>query len=1123
MSKFCTLLALLSSLWLWGCDKDPSQVGTLRTLHHRTSSTGSVALKDLTSNRELQAIGTDAFGAIYQLPLSDQITEVALLEEGEERERYPLPVGPRELWVFGGSETVYSQAPVALPQSPEEIVIYFASPPEDAAGWGLHVWNQTTKEAWTRWEEPLALADGGIYGSYVRLVPSARGEYSAHPPALAEFPESLGLIVHKGDTKANAEDLILKPQAGPQLYFLGQGQNQLACTPDLKPCESEPTVKGAAAHWVGGYELLWKVKHREAARYVLLGSKEGGLEKAPLQQQLARSVISELVPQRGVSPYLASMPHLQGFTRFSLNENLDRQRLLKQQLIVAALSPKGRLLEATRVQIGGVLDEIFATEEALGLNLQGAKPKLSVWAPTAQDVSLKLYDAQQNFLQSYPMQEDKGVWSLALPLAWVQQRLYYRYEVKVFHPQTGVVERTEVTDPYSVSLARESRLSQLLNPTDPDLKPKAWDSWQAEYREPTDRVYYEVHVRDFSSLDRSVPQALRGRYGAFTLNGQEGRALSLGMRHLKTLQQAGLTHIQLQPVFDFASVKEGRDEALDLEDPFAKLCTPLVSETSSACTLGTGQTIAEALSAWPSESEERSFWLKEFGDVDAYNWGYDPWHYAVPEGSYAVEAEGAKRILEFREMIQALHETGLEVALDVVYNHSFASGLAPSSVLDRLVPGYYHRLDPITGAVEHSTCCENLASERSMMQRLMIDSLKFWVDTYKIDSFRFDLMGHHLVSNMKAIQKALGPRVYLYGEGWSFGEMAKGARGLEASQLGVRGLGIGTFNDRLRDAVRGGGPFASGRLLEQPGVLQGLGWSEQSSQEQKQEALHFQDLIRLGLLGTLAKAELRTADGPLHKGEELDYQGQAAGYVTQPSEVINYVENHDNLTLWDQNQLRLPLETSAQDRVSVQSLSLALSLLSAGVPYLEMGTEILRSKSLFRDAFNAGDWINGIDWTLETQNWRKALPESKAEDKQLLSKVAGQLPPASQAMMQESLKAFTKLLKLRQSSRLFRLRTAAEIHERMEFVPGTEAEPGVIVLRLLDDRCGQEDLDPNWRELLLVFQMRDKPFLLKDPGLLVEHPLWQGQVSKQGQALAIGPRRLAVLGLKQAATDPCSP
>ena len=240
---------------------------------------------------------------------------------------------------------------------------------------------------------------------------------------------------------------------------------------------------------------------------------------------------------------------------------------------------------------------------------------------------------------------------------------------------------------------------------------------------PEDISLYEIHVRDFSVNDPSVPAELKGTYKAFTLED------SNGINHLQALQEAGLSYLHLLPAFDIATINEDK------------------SEWQSADW--------SVLETYAPDSEEQQAAITQYEDLDGFNWGYDPFHYTTPEGSYSTDPDGTTRILEFREMVQALNEdVGLRVVMDVVYNHTNASGQAEKSVLDRIVPGYYHRLND-TGTVETSTCCANTASEHNMMEKLMVDSLLVWATEYKIDAFRFDLMGHHMKSNMLAVQDAL--------------------------------------------------------------------------------------------------------------------------------------------------------------------------------------------------------------------------------------------------------------------------------------------------------------------------------------------------------------------------------
>ncbi len=376
------------------------------------------------------------------------------------------------------------------------------------------------------------------------------------------------------------------------------------------------------------------------------------------------------------------------------------------------------------------------------------------------------------------------MWSVTGKPDWKNQ--FYLYEVEVYVPSTGKVEKNLVTDPYSLSLSMNSLRSQIVDMTDPGLQPNDWLTLEKPSLEAfEDSVIYELHVRDFSVSDLSVPEELRGTFLAFT------ETESNGMQHLKKMADAGVTHVHLLPVFDIASINEDKSTWITV-DP-------------------------ETLAGYPPNSDQQQVALAPYKDQDAFNWGYDPFHYTTPEGSYSTNPNGSTRVVEFRQMVQALNQAGLRVVMDVVYNHTNASGQNAKSVLDKVVPGYYHRLNG-EGAVETSTCCQNTATEHAMMEKLMIDSVVTWAKDYKVDGFRFDLMGHHMVPNMEHVRQALdaltlekdgvdGSKILLYGEGWDFGEVAGNARGKNATQINLDGTGIGTFNDRLRDGARGGGPF----------------------------------------------------------------------------------------------------------------------------------------------------------------------------------------------------------------------------------------------------------------------------------------------------------------------------
>jgi pullulanase-type alpha-1,6-glucosidase len=607
-----------------------------------------------------------------------------------------------------------------------------------------------------------------------------------------------------------------------------------------------------------------------------------------------------------------------------------------------------------------------------------------------------------------PMVHDDitGVWSVAMP--GDRSGTHYTYLVDVVVPGTGLV-RNRVTDPYSLALGADSKRSVVVDLGAPALQPDGWtDDRAPALAAQTDLVVYELHVRDFSANDASVPAAHRGKYLAFADE-------SNGTKHLRALAQAGVTDVHLLPVFDLATVPE-RD-----------CVTPTVARPARG------------------DSDAPQAAIAAVAATDCFNWGYDPLHYTVPEGSYATDAgDYAARIREFRAMVAALHRAGLRVGMDVVYNHTSAAGQDPKSVLDRIVPGYYHRLDA-NGGVEHSTCCANTATERTMMARLMLDSTEAWVRHYHVDSFRFDLMGHQPRAVMEALRDrvavAAGKPVPLLGEGWNFGEVADGARFVQAAQLALNGSGIGTFSDRARDAVRGGGPADHGQAL-----LQANGFVSETAATDPVTRVTNAEWLRAGLAGSVR-------DYALAGGRTLatiDYHGQPAGYVAEPAEVVNYVENHDNQTLFDLLALKLPADTPRAERARAQVLALATTAFSQGIAYFHAGVDVLRSKSLDRNSFDSGDWFNRLDWTYTDNGFGAGLPRAadNHDDWPLLApRLADARIAPAPADIAFARDAFRDLLRIRASSTLFRLRTAADVRQRLAF-PDAGADGLVIAGRL---------------------------------------------------------------------------
>jgi pullulanase/glycogen debranching enzyme len=699
------------------------------------------------------------------------------------------------------------------------------------------------------------------------------------------------------------------------------------------------------------------------------------------------------------------------------------RNLHQQQLLLVQEDTDGRVIRATRLQSPGALDDLYAaaSHADLGVSALPGLTRFGVWAPTARNVALCLHqDGEGPATSLEPLQRDAhtGVWSTTI--ARDLSGHYYTYLVDAHVDGVGVV-RNRVTDPYAVSLTTDSRRGYIANLQSPRLKPADWDRTAAPERvqAPTDAVIYELHVRDFSIGDATVRPDYRGKYLAFTLDD------TVGLRHLRALAAAGITDVHLLPVFDFGTVPE-RD-----------CVTP------------------QPVGAPDGETQQRS--VSAVSERDCFNWGYDPVHYTAPEGSYATDpTDGAVRILEFRRMVQALHRAGLRVGMDVVYNHTYASGQDRWSVLDRIVPGYYHRLDE-AGRVTTSTCCANTATEHRMMAKLMIDSVVTWAREYRIDSFRFDLMGHQPRAAMEELRArvnaAAGRDVLLIGEGWNFGEVADGARFVQASQLSLNGSGIATFSDRARDAIRGGGAGDNdARQVRVQGYVNGLHYdpnADAPADVTAQDLMRTADLVRVGLAGSLRGYRLPTFDGRELPLEQVPYGGnQPAGYVTSPGEVVNYVENHDNQTLYDLNVFKLPLGTPGSERARVQMLAAALNAFSQGIAYFHAGMELLRSKSMDRNSFDSGDWFNRVDWTGKDNYFGTGLPPAKdnlASWPLMRPRLADPRLKPTPADIGWTSEAFNDLLRIRSSTTLFRLRSAADVAARLHFLnTGPDQVPEVV-------------------------------------------------------------------------------
>ncbi len=508
-----------------------------------------------------------------------------------------------------------------------------------------------------------------------------------------------------------------------------------------------------------------------------------------------------------------------------------------------------------------VKSDLYYNGDDLGITYTPQQTRFRVWSPVAAWVKLLIYADEKTPQVEYEKDFTKdinGTW-----VAEVKGNLlgkYFVYKVAV----NGKVNK--VVDPYTRGLSTNSHRGLIVDLAETD--PPGWEvDKRVKLKKPQDAIIYELHVRDFSVSPFSGLKN-KGKYLAFTEKGTRSPdGFNTGLDHLNEL---GITHIQLQPVFDYASVDETK--------------------------------------------------------FDDYNWGYDPYYYNVPEGSYANDPSSDTRIREFKEMVKAIHDNGLGVIMDVVYNHTY--GL--DSPFNLIFPRYYYRFDEFGNYSNGSGCGNEVASEKPMVRKFIVDSVKFWAEEYHIDGFRFDLMALHDKITMSEVERTLhsiDPSILVYGEPWM-----GGLSPLESSQQffkGVqRGKKIAVFNDHFRNAIKGdndgmGKGFVSG-------------------------AYHHELAVRKGVVGG------------------IEYNNEINDFTAQPEETINYVSSHDNLTLWD----KLNKSNGHEDeetRIRMDHLAQAIIFTSQGIAFMLGGEELLRTKLGNHNSYNAGDEVNQIKWERKTR------------------------------------------------------------------------------------------------------------------------------------------------------------
>jgi pullulanase-type alpha-1,6-glucosidase len=1112
------LLALaLTSLALPACKSDNSgtpdsgtpdagpvctapSTSTAFTLHyHRPAGdyTGwSAAISAGSAQATVASSSTDNFGAVYAITLTAAAPKLSLkmTSAGGDDAAGVVDIDTsctaREGWVFAGSTVVATGTLPAIPAATGEVAVYYTRRDGLYGGWGLHTWGDVVTE--TQWTTPLAFTgiDPVLGAGFIIKVKAGA--------------DQINVIAHSGDTKDPGPDMGWSIAKLGNIVFITSGSSTITAGPQKV---GGLQITGAAAHLIARDTLVWDVVYNNANGVPI---KNVDIDKVELRYSATAEIAvkgSDVVggttlattkrPSGLTAAQKLIVPHLADRATYDVaaGDLAKVKEALKGQLLAIARKADNTILAVTQMQTAVALDDLYAYDGALGVTFAAGVPSFSLWAPTAQTCKLYVYDASKAQVAAVDMTPGaNGVWTTTGQAAWMGD--YYRYELDVYHYSTGKIEHVKVTDPYSVNLDTNGNFSHILDLNDPATQPAGWSALtkaSLTLDQPEDIAVYEGHIRDFSILDATTPADRRGKYLGFVTD--PGQTPSNGLKHLAALAAAGMTHFHVLPAFDLATVEEDASKRIDLDATFAALCARNTSIPAATCTQYGTQKILDVLKSLPGDSDQQQQIATWMSGLDGFNWGYDPFHYGAPEGSYASTAEGAAKVLEFRSMVKGLADVGLRLALDVVYNHTNAAGLGEHSVLDKVVPGYYHRFDADNGFLMNNSCCADTATEHKMMEKLMVDTVVQWAVQYKIDAFRFDIMGLQTKAGMLKAQSALkaltiahdgvdGSKIYVYGEGWSQSAVVA-ARGALATQLGMPGTGIGTFNDRIRDGVRGGGPFdfASGLrsnqgftsgLFTDPNELETSATSIAADKDQLGVAA---DLIKTGMAGGLADFKFLDRGGNLKTGSSLSYSGQPAGYTQDPQESLNYVSVHDNQTLWDIMQYKYPTGRSMADRVRSYNQSLDIVLLGQGVPLFHMGDDLLRSKSMEHDSYNSGDWFNRIDFSYQGNNWKVGLPNA-GKDQGNWPIIRPLFADASIAPTVTDLTAsknhFTEMLKVRKSSRLFRLTTKDDVMKRVDFLnTGTSWTPGVLVMTVTDGTCAGADLDPA-REAVVVIVNADK-------------------------------------------------
>lgn len=633
---------------------------------------------------------------------------------------------------------------------------------------------------------------------------------------------------------------------------------------------------------------------------------------------------------------------------------------------------------STKLNFNNDFDKIYGYDGDLGAIYSKDKCKFILWAPTAENVQLALYgdngyDFDCEAKEVYTMSKGiNGTWIVEINGDFNGQ--FYNYLINI----NGKI--SEVVDPYAKAVGVNGNRGMVidLNTTNPE----GWEKdTKPELKSATDSIIYEAHVRDLSIDETSgISNEYKGKFKALTIWDSciPGTTVKTVVNHIKDM---GFTHIHLLPAFDFGSIDENK-----LEQP-------------------------------------------------QFNWGYDPKNYNVPEGSYSTNPYlGDVRIKEFKEMVKALHEAGIRVVMDVVYNHTYNL----DSCLNNAVPGYYYRQDENGEYSDASACGNETASERYMFRRYMVDSVVYWAKEYHIDGFRFDLMGIHDIETMKLIREELNKidsSIIMYGEGWTGGSspLKEELAALKKNTYKFDKLQIAAFSDDCRDGVKGHVFYD-----EETGFANGKDGLEETIKFAVVASTHHKDIDK----------------------ENIVYSNEF--WANEPYQTINYASAHDNYTLWDKLQISTP-NCTEEELIAMNKLIAGIILTSQGISFVHAGEEMARTKEdeegkLVENSFESSDKVNKIYW------------DRKVKYKDLFEYYKG-------------------LISLRKEYKAFRMNTNEEIKENIHFLKkGVNFSENNLVAYIIDAK----NIDIKCEKIAVIINANNK-----DVDVELEESNWHVMVDEK--------------------------